>query len=234
MRQCWWPGWKCFYFWAPGGAKRSASSAIRVFGFSGFRIITMKLLPYKWTCLVGVAFLGSLLWSVTFSDGFSDLFVFLFLGCFFVSIVVSLVLGVARRSKDNLYRILINVIFCLLIFPTISVGGSLRDRIFLMRLSKFQEVTNLLIKDQMAKTNGDVFSTVVALPPSYSSLHVLDKVLIRSTKENITVRYAARDSNALSHSGYMYRSDDNPSALSKEYPRTGYTRVAPHWFFFSE
>src|SRR6266851_8060394 len=187
-------------------------------------MMTIKLLPYKWTCLVGVAFLGSLLWSVTFTDGFSDLFVFLFLGCFFVSIVVSLVLGVARRSKDALYRILINVIFCLLIFPTISVGGSLRDRLFLMRLSRFQEVTNLLIKDEMAKAKGDVFSISVSLPPSYSNLRVLNTVLIKSTKENITVRYAVRDSNALSHRGYMYRSDDNPVALSKEYSNTGYTR----------
>ncbi len=32
----------------------------------------------------------------------------------------------------------------------------------------------------------------------------------------------------------MYRSDDNPMALSSEYSNTGYTRVAPHWFFFSE
>ena len=103
-----------------------------------------------------------------------------------------------------------------------------------MRLSRFQEVTNLLVKDEMAKINGDVISTVVSLPPNYSDLKVLDKVLIRSTKENITVRYALRNSNALSHRGYMYRSDDNSAALSKEYPKTGYTRVAPHWFFFSD
>jgi len=103
-----------------------------------------------------------------------------------------------------------------------------------MRLSRFQEVTNLLIKDEMAKAKGDVFSIAVSLPPSYSNLRVLNTVLIKSTKENITVRYAVRDSNALSHRGYMYRSDDNPVALSKEYSNTGYTRVAPHWFFFSE
>jgi hypothetical protein len=193
-----------------------------------------KLLAYKWTCLFGVLLLGSLLWSVTFCDGLSDLFVFLFLGCFFVSIVVSLVLGVARRSKDALYRILINAIFCLLIFPTMSLGSSFRDRLFLMRLSRFQEVTNLLIKDEMAKAKGDVFSTAVSIPAGYSNLRVLNTVLVKSTKENITVRYAMRDSNALSHRGYMYRSDDDPAALNKEYPNTGYTRVAPHWFFFSE
>jgi hypothetical protein len=38
----------------------------------------------------------------------------------------------------------------------------------------------------------------------------------------------------LSHRGYMYRSDDDPLALSKEFPSTGYTQVAPHWFFYSE
>ena len=193
-----------------------------------------QLLAYKWTCLFGVLLLVSLLWSSTFRDGFSDLYVFLFLGCFFVSIIVSLVLGVARRSKKALYRILMNAIFCLLILPTISLGGSFRDRLFLMRLPRFQEVTNRLIKNEMAKAKGDIFSTAVPIPASYSNLRVLNTVLIKSTKENITVRYAMRDSNALGHSGYMYRSDDDSTALSKEYPNTGYTRVAPHWFFFSE
>jgi hypothetical protein len=148
--------------------------------------------------------------------------------------VASIVLGLTRRSKDAFYRILVNIVFCLLLVPTISLAGSLRDRLFLMRLPRFQEVTNLLIKDEVAKTNGDVFSTVISLPPGYSNINVLDRVLISSTKENITVRYALRNSNALSHRGYMYRSDDNPMALSMEYPNVGYTRVAPHWFFFSE
>ena len=79
--------------------------------------MTVKLLPYKWTCLFGVAFLGSLLWSVTFSDGFSDLLFFLFLVYFLASLVASVFVAVARRSKDALYRVLINVIFCLLFSP---------------------------------------------------------------------------------------------------------------------
>jgi hypothetical protein len=196
--------------------------------------MTTNLLSYKWTCLIGAAFLGSLLWSGTFCDRFSDLFVFLFLACFLVSVVASVVLGLTRRSQDALYRIVVNIIFCLLLFPTMSLGGSLRDRLFLTRLPRFQEVTNLLIKDEVAKANGNVFSTVVSLPPGYSSLNVLDRAFISSTPENITVRYALRNSNALSHRGYMYRSDDDSQTLSKEYPKTGYTRVAPHWFFFSE
>jgi hypothetical protein len=196
--------------------------------------MAIKSKPYKWTCLIGVAFLGSLLWSSTLCDPVSDLFVFLFLACFLASFMVSVVLGVTRRSKDTLYRILINVTTCLLFFPTISLGGSLRDRIFLVHLPKFQELTNLLIKDEMARANSNVFSSVVSLPPSFSNLNVLDRALISSTKENVTVRYATRDSSALGHKGYMFRLDDNPAALSKDYPKAGYTRVAPHWLFFSE
>jgi hypothetical protein len=193
-----------------------------------------KLLAYKWTWLFGVAFLGSLLWSVTFCDGFSDLFVLLFLVVFFASIVASVVIGVNQRSKVALYRVLLNVIFCLLLFPTIRLGGFLRDRLFLTRLSRFQEVTSLLVKDEVAKANGDAFYAVVSLPPGFSNLNVSDRVLINATKKNITVRYSMRDSNALSTRGYMYRSDDDPTALGKEFPKTGYTQVAPHWFFFSE
>lgn len=196
--------------------------------------MTIKSLHYKWTCLIGIIFLGSLLWSVTLCDWISDLFVFLSFVFFLTSVVASVVLGATHRSKDAVYRIMINVVFCLLVFPTIRLGGSLRDRLFLMRLSRFQEVTNLLVTDELAKASGDSFSTIVSLPPRYSDLNVLDRVLISSTKESITVRFAMRDSNALGHRGYMFRSNDNPVTLSKEYPKTGYTRVAPHWFFFSE
>ena len=196
--------------------------------------MTIRSFPYKWTSLVGVGSLGSLLWSVTFSSGLSDLFFFLFLVCFLVSIVASVVIGATRRSRDALYRILINIIFCLLFFPTIRLGGALRDRLFLTRLSRFQEVTDFLIENERPNANGDSFSIIVPLPPVYSNLNVKDKVHINSKKENITVRYFTCNSNALWHGGYMYRSDDNPTTLSKEYPRLGYTRVAPHWFFVSE
>jgi hypothetical protein len=196
--------------------------------------MTIKSLRYKWTCLIGIIFLGSLLWSVTLRDWISDLFAFLSFVCFLMSVVVSVVLGVSQRSKDAVYRVILNVVLCLLLFPAIILGGSLRDRLFLMRLSRFQEVTNLLVADELAKTSDNPFSAVASLPPQYSDLNVLDRVFISSTKERITVRFAMQDSNALGHSGYMFRSDDNPVTLSKEYPNTGYTRVAPHWFFFSE
>ncbi len=75
---------------------------------------------------------------------------------------------------------------------------------------------------------------VVSLPPGFSDLNVADYVLISSAKGNITVRYSVKNSNALSHSGFMYHSDDSEIDLSKAYPKTGYTNLAPHWFFFSE
>jgi hypothetical protein len=59
----------------------------------------------------------------------------------------------------------------------------------------------------------------------------LNNVRIDATKTNITVRCIVRNSSALSHRGYMYRSDDHSAALQKEFPHTGYTRLAPHWFF---
>ncbi len=195
---------------------------------------TTRLSEYKWTLLIGAAFLGSVLWAVAFGDGLTDLIALLFSVCFLASLVASVAIGVSRRSKDSVYRIILNAMICLLLFPTMNLGGSLRNRLFLRRLPKFQEVTNHLIKDELAKANGEDFSDIVSLPPQYSGLNVLDRVQIRSDKENITVRYAMRDSSALGHNGYLYRLNDDPAALSKDYPKMGYTRVAPHWFFFSE
>jgi hypothetical protein len=196
--------------------------------------MSIKSFPFKWTCLIAFAFLGSLLISCALQDGYSDLFFFALLPCFLVSIFVSFFLGIADRSKKAVYRILINVVVCLLFLPTIHFGTYVRDRIFLTHISRFQEAADRLIKEEKDKENSEVFSTAVPLPAGYSDLDVLDIAKITSTKENITVRFLVRDSNALSHRGYMYRSDDDPAALHKEFPHTGYTHVAPHWFFFSE
>src|SRR5258708_27293581 len=76
-----------------------------------------KLLAYKWTWLFGVAFLGSLLWSATSCDGISSLFVLLFVVFFLGSIVASLVMGITQGSRVALYRVVLTVIFCLLLFP---------------------------------------------------------------------------------------------------------------------
>ena len=194
----------------------------------------MKLLAYKWTCLFGIAFLGSFLLSVVFSDGVSDIFVLVCSLAFFASIVASVRIVVTRRSRASLYHLLLNVAFCLLFFPTVRLGSVIGDRIFLTRLPQFQEATDILVKGEIAKANSDVAAHVVSLPPGFSNLNVADHVLISSTKGNITVRYPVKNSNALSHRGFMYRSDDSEMALSKEYPKTGYTHLAPHWFFFSE
>jgi hypothetical protein len=196
--------------------------------------MTLKSIPYKSTSLVGVALLGSLLWVGTFHDGLLDFWVIFLLFCFLASVIVSLVLAVARRTRDAFYRVAINLVVVLLLFPTMNLGGHLRDRIFLWRLPKFQAATDVLKESEAAKAETANSSIMVPLPPGYSNLGVKDRVQISSTKRNMTVRYFDRDSNALGHSGYMYRSDDDPTELSKEYPKTGYTRVAPHWFYFSE
>jgi hypothetical protein len=104
----------------------------------------------------------------------------------------------------------------------------------LTRLPQFQEATDILVKDEIAKANGDVPPHMVSLPPGFSNLNVADHVLIGSTKGTVTVRYPFNNSSALGHSGFMYRSDDSELALSKEFPKTGYTHLAPNWFFFSE
>jgi|SRR5215467_1532039 len=190
--------------------------------------------PYKWTCVVGLIFLASVLWSDVRLDPFSFLFLAASTFCLFVSVIASIVLAVFQKSKSSLYRILINAAFCLLFFPTTRVGSVLRDRLFLAHLARFQEVTNLLIKNQPAHVTTEASVSVVRLPAGYSALHVADQVLIDSTREGITVRYISRDSSALGHRGFMYRSDDDAIGLGKEFPRLGCTRVAPHWFFFSD
>lgn len=166
--------------------------------------------------------------------GFGFLRFLVFGFCFFTSVVSSVVLAVARRSRMSLYRVLINVVVCLLFFPTIRAGGMLRDQLFLRHLARFQEVTNFLIENERARANTEEFSTVVHLPSGYSDLNVAGTVLIKSTKENTTVEYLVRETSALGHSGYIYRLDDNTIALEKDYPRIGCTHLAPHWFFFSD
>ena len=146
--------------------------------------------------------------------------------------MVSIVQAAIERSKAVLYRVLITVSLCLLIFPTIRLGGVFAERLFLMHLTRFQEVTSLLTEKDAAKLNRGDTVIMTGLPSSYSDLHVADRVLIISKQKNITVRYLSRGSSALGHSGYMYRSDDDPAAFEREFPKVGYRRIVPHWFYF--
>ena len=148
--------------------------------------------------------------------------------------IASIVLALAQGSRVSLYRVLMNITVCLLFFPVIRLGNFLRDRLFLMHLAKFQEVTDFLIANERSKGHSEVFVAGAQLPANYSNLHVANIVWINFTKESVTVRYISRDSSALGHRGYMYRSDDDSRALGREFPRLGYTRIAPHWFFFSD
>jgi hypothetical protein len=190
--------------------------------------------PYKWTFLIGVIFVGSLLWSNIFLDGPGFLLVALSAFCLLSSLIASIVLFVSRRSKIAFYRVLINVTICLLFFPTVRLGGYLGTRLFVKHLGRFQAATNLLIEAEIPKFKPGVSLIQTQLPPGFSDLHVADRVLIDSKQSNITIRYTSRDSSALGHRGYLYRSDDDPVALAREFPTLGCTRVASHWFSFSD
>lgn len=186
------------------------------------------------TIFAGVAFLGSLLWSNALLDGLSFLLSTVSLGLFLVSLLTSVAFLLFKRSKLWLHLLLINVLICLLVFPTAKLGSLLKDRLFLTHLEKFQEVTNLLIENARAANKEKVFRTGAQLPDKYSSLHTSRTVLLDFTPEGVSVRYFTRDTSALGGSGYLYRSDDDPVALKKDFPRLGFKRLAPHWFFFAD
>ena len=197
--------------------------------------MVLKSFPFKWTCLVGACFLGSMFWSAAMLDtGFGFLRFLVFGLCFLTSAGLSVLFAIDRRSRTSLYRVLINVAVCLLFFPAIHAGSVLRDRLFLRHLARFQQVTDFLIANERARAKSDEFLTVVPLPSAYSDLNVADKVLVRSTKQGITVEYLGRETSSLGHQGWMYRSEDSIPALERDYPRIGYTHLAPHWFFFSD
>lgn len=191
-------------------------------------------IAYLLTTFAGVAFLVALLWSCSLLDGFSFLFSLASFFLFFASVVASFVSLFFRRWKLSLHLLLINTLVCLLVFPTMKFGTFLEDRLFLMHLVEFQEATNFLIENARTTRKEDNFYAVAQLPDRYSNLHVAKPVLLHFTKQGVTVSYLTRDSSALGHRGYLYRSDDDPTALKKDVPRLGYKRLAPHWFFFSE
>lgn len=197
-------------------------------------LLTKKIFPlrYKWTCLVALIFLGSLLWSATMLDGPGFIAIAVSCLCFFASVIASIVRVGFERSKASLYRLSINAAACLLVFPTIRLGDLVAKELFLKHLDRFEEATNLLTRNEAAQREGSL--TDARLPPGYADLHVAEHVLISSKQGSITVRYISRDSSALGHRGYMYRSDDDPVALEEEFPHLGYSRLAPHWFSFSD
>jgi hypothetical protein len=79
-----------------------------------------KLLAYKWTCVCGLAFLGSFLGSVVSSNGVNDILVLVCSLAFIVSVITSVVKVVTRRSSGCLYRLLLNVAFAFFSFPLMS------------------------------------------------------------------------------------------------------------------
>ena len=194
----------------------------------------MRAFPYKKTVLIGLFFLGSLLWANTFQDGVGLLVVGLSALCVLMSLVANTVLAVSQRSGAPIHRIAINLAVCLLAYPAIYLGASLRDRIFLKHLSRFQAATTLLVEDATPKFGTGVSEVEHRLPSGFADLGVADRVLIDSKQGAITVRYISRDSSALGHRGYLYRSDDNLAGLRRDFPRLEYSRVVRGWFTFSD
>jgi hypothetical protein len=191
-----------------------------------------RSIGYVLTALVGLAFLGSLLWSTTMLDGLGFLLGLTSAIVFLVSAIASVVLLLFQRSRLSLHLFLINVLVCLLFVPTTKLGTYLKDRLFLRHLARFQEATNILIERGRLNLKSEVTHMGAQLPDDYSDLNVARPVLLDCIDDNVTVRYITRDSSALGHNGYMYRSDDDPVTLQKEFPHLGYKRLAPHWFFF--
>lgn len=191
-------------------------------------------IAYALTTFAGVALLGSLLWSNALFDGLSFLLVFVSLFLFVASVVGSFVPFLFRHRKLSLQLLLINILVCLLVVPTIRLGSFLNERFFLWHLAEFQEATNLLIENARATQKEGVSYTGAQLPDRYSNLHVAKSVLLHFTKEGVTVSYITRDSSALGHRGYLYCSNDDPIALKRDFPRLGYKRLASHWFFFAD
>jgi hypothetical protein len=192
----------------------------------------LKVPSDKSIFVFGAVCLGVNLWWAIFHDPYS--FALSIIGAVGLlgSCIATIILAALERKKPDLYRAAVALVALLLLLPTIRLGGFLQDELFLIRLSRFQEVTDIVLKDQRDKAGSNVFTAGTALPAGYSNLGVKNGALIRSTENNVTVQYMFKDSSAVGHAGYMYRSDDDINALGKEFQSFGFRRLAPHWFYF--
>ncbi len=186
-----------------------------------------KTFPLMGTWLFALIFLGATLWHSVSRDGWG----FLISGLLFLSFVVfaCVVIGEAltQRTKIAGYRCLISIVALGLFIPTLILGGKLRNEIFLFELPTYQKITDILISQKQIKANDPV----VPFPAGYTSELIDDRYAsVRRDDSSITVLYLTRDSSAIGHAGFMYRSDDDPTPLKKQDPEMGFRRIAPHWF----
>jgi hypothetical protein len=153
--------------------------------------------------------------------------------CLMVSTGVSLLFGLCVWTRKSVYRIALNLLFFALFFPVVHLGNFLNLQLFLMKLPRYQEATNLILKDVKSKSQRLEF--VVALPQGYSDLNTTGKAsVVLDPNDVATVLYFKPGSSAVGHSGYLYRSDDNLEALKRECPELGFYRVAPNWYTFAD
>ena len=189
----------------------------------------LKSLPLTGTWILGAAFDLSIFGHSVFRGGWS----ILVLGILFCSFTIyacgALAIALVSWSKVAWQRCLIIAALIVLFVPAIILGDALRERIFLAELPAFQKMTDLLIS-QGVPAHG--FATV-QLPPSFLNPLVSDHASIERGEDNvITVTYFTGDSSAVGHSGFLYRSDDNPEPLKKEHARMGFRRLAPLWYLW--
>jgi hypothetical protein len=187
-----------------------------------------KAFPLMGTCFFGSAFLLATLWHSIFRDGWGFLIFGILFGLFAIFACGTLVIALVDWSKVAWQRCLIIVSVIGLFVPTMILGGHLRNQIFLAELPIYQKITDILVSQVQYRASD----TTVCFPPGYTSNLVNDQraLIERSDDNSITVLYFTRDSSALGHSGFMYRSDDHPDVLKMKRPEMGFKRIAPKWF----
>jgi hypothetical protein len=190
-----------------------------------------KSFPLMGTWLFASAFILATFGDSVVREGSS----FLISGILSLAVVIyaliALVTALFDRTKVAWGRCLIIAIAICTGILALKLGAALRDQIFLWELPKYQKITDLLIREQTTAANTDV-----CFPSGYTSELVNDKrVSIEQGKDKaITVIYFTRDSSALGHAGYLYRSDDNLESLHKLHLRMGIGRLAPKWYVWGD
>jgi hypothetical protein len=170
---------------------------------------------------------ATLYWSV-FRDGWgflaSGLFFFASLGWLLASLLILFM----NRSKKTIYRILIIIAGMTLVIPMLRIGSLIRNQLFLENLAYYQAVVDRISAKAKETPNEPGVSR---LPASFSSCLVGNFALIeRDADSSFTLFFFTRDSSAIGHSGFLYRSDDNPKTVTREKPEVGLRRLAARWY----
>jgi hypothetical protein len=190
-----------------------------------------KTFPLMGTWLFSLAFLGATFWHSVFRDGWGFLIWMLLFLSFLLFFCLVLGIVLSERTKTSVYRFLISFVALVLFIPAVILGNDLRDKIFLFELPYYQKITDSLI-DQSSASAKDY---LVVVPPDFSSAFVNDKhASVDRSEGGVTVLYFSRDSSAVGHAGYLYRSDDDIAELKKQDPHMGVYRIAPHWFSWGD